>query len=65
MQMIVNGTPVETEHTNLEQLIEHYDLNKEHVVAEVDGVIVERDRWKEYELSPGAKVELVHFVGGG
>ncbi|EGL81693.1 thiamine biosynthesis protein ThiS [Caldalkalibacillus thermarum TA2.A1] len=63
--LIVNGKETQVECETLEELIEHYQLNKQHVVAEVDGHIVDRSMWGQYQLEPGSKVELVHFVGGG
>ncbi len=65
MKIIVNGQEKEVSINTLESLIEHYNLNKAHVVAEVDGIIIERENWQDYRLLPGSKVELVHFVGGG
>ena len=41
------------------------DLEPARVAAELDGRIVKRDRWAETPLRAGARLELVHFVGGG
>lgn len=66
MKLVVNGTQTEIEQgQTLEQLIEQYELNHNHVVAEVNGDIIDRSRWHEFELQPEVQVELVHFVGGG
>jgi thiamine-phosphate pyrophosphorylase len=65
MKIEVNGKDTELDIHTLDQLVKHYNLKEEHVVAEVDGEIVDRTGWKAYELKPGAKIELVHFVGGG
>jgi thiamine biosynthesis protein ThiS len=65
MKIEVNGKEIEVDIDTLEQLVRQYNLKEEHVVAEVDGEIVDRTGWKSYELKPGAKIELVHFVGGG
>jgi sulfur carrier protein len=65
MNIMVNGKEIETDLTTMDQLIHHYGLKEEHVVAEVNGEIVDRVEWKKYELKPGLKIELVHFVGGG
>lgn len=65
MQIIVNGEQQKITCTTLAELMEHYKLNPNHVAAEVDGVIIERSGWSNYELEPGTKIELVHFVGGG
>lgn len=65
MTLYVNGSETEVSAETLEQLIEHYELKKEHVVAEVNGHIIDRNDWSDHQLQPGDKVELVHFVGGG
>lgn len=65
IQIIVNGKEIEVDVERLDQLIRSYKLQEDHVVAEVDEEIVERSKWKEFELKPGLKIELVHFVGGG
>jgi thiamine-phosphate pyrophosphorylase len=65
MKIEVNGKDTEVDIHTLDQLVKHYNLKEEHVVAEVDGEIVDRNGWAGYELKPGAKIELVHFVGGG
>jgi len=65
MKLTVNGQEYELDLITLEQLVKHFQLKEEHVVAEVDGEIIDRSNWQEYELKPGLKIELVHFVGGG
>ncbi len=65
MQVILNGKKTEVNSLYLAELIESYKLNFDHVVAEVDGEIIDRSLWKDYSLKPGMKIELVHFVGGG
>lgn len=65
MQIILNGKETEVDSLYLAELIESYKLKPDHVVAEVDGVIIDRSEWKKYSLKPGMKIELVHFVGGG
>ena len=65
MQLTVNGTSVQLDVTTLTQLIQHYQLKEEHVVAEVNGEIIDRSLWQNYELKQGSVIELVHFVGGG
>lgn len=61
----MNGKEHETDLGKLSLLIQSFELKAEHVVAEVDGHIIDRSEWEHYELKPGAVIELVHFVGGG
>jgi thiamine biosynthesis protein ThiS len=35
------------------------------VAVEMDRRIVKRTEWETLELPPGAKIEIVQFVGGG
>ncbi|GAA0382953.1 sulfur carrier protein ThiS [Bacillus horti] len=63
--LLINGREEELEVTTLDEVIQHFQLKPEHVVAEVDGQIVDRSEWANYELNTGMKLELVHFVGGG
>jgi sulfur carrier protein len=65
MKIEVNGKEIEIDISTLDQLVRHYNLKEEHVVAEVDGEIIERAGWNKYEIKQGIKIELVHFVGGG
>lgn len=46
-------------------LLEELELGTERVAVEVDKKIVRRAEWSGCELSAGAAVEIVHFVGGG
>lgn len=65
IRLHINGREEELDVRTLEQLVQHYELKAEHVVAEVNGEIVERSEWPSYELEAGMRIELVHFVGGG
>ena len=50
---------------NLIELLDRMDINQSTVVAEIDGVIIERKDFAETEISPNQSIELVRFVGGG
>jgi thiamine biosynthesis protein ThiS len=49
----------------LSELLHQLNLDQATVVAEINGQIVERARFAETKLAPGASIELVRFVGGG
>ena len=49
----------------LSELLDKLGINQATIVAEIDGQIVERARFAETELTEGASIELVRFVGGG
>lgn len=65
MNVKVNGAEHVVSSTTLEELVAEFELTKQLVVTEVDGVIVDRNEWSALELKEGMQVELVHFVGGG
>lgn len=67
MTLILNGQSVEIagEHVTVKDLLEHYDLSHKIVVVEVNEQIVEKTQYAYFTLSEGARIELVHFVGGG
>lgn len=46
-------------------LLKHLDVNSATVVAEVDGNILERNKFDETHLDDGQSIELLRFVGGG
>jgi len=46
-------------------LLEQLDIKAATVAAEVDGQIVERNKFTEAKLLSGQRIELVRFVGGG
>ncbi|WP_017728308.1 sulfur carrier protein ThiS [Halalkalibacterium ligniniphilum] len=65
MMLSVNGETIEINVSTLDELVQHYKLEKQLVVTEVNGVIIDRDNWGSTAVEPGMKIELVHFVGGG
>ena len=51
--------------SSVAELLEHLDIKAAAVVAEVEGRIVERNKFSEEKLRSGQSIELVRFVGGG
>ena len=49
----------------LTELLEQLNVDAATVVAEVDGQIVEREKFAQTRLSQGRTIELVRFVPGG
>jgi thiamine biosynthesis protein ThiS len=50
---------------NLAGLLEELSLEKNTVIAELNGVIVPVEAFSSRALNAGDRVELVRFVGGG
>ena len=62
----LNGNPYEINtETNLNQLLNRLKIKKTKVAIEVNGVIVEKNKYPKVILNKGDKVEIVHFIGGG
>ena len=66
VQVMVNGQPREVaEGTTVAQLVQACGLDPQRIAVELDRVIVPRAELGSTRVSEGAKVEIVHFVGGG
>ena len=62
----LNGCPYEiNKETNLNQLLNKLKIQKDKVAIEVNGMIVEKNKYLKIILNKGDKVEIVHFIGGG
>jgi len=62
----LNGDPYEINNgTNLNELLNKLKIQKNKVAIEVNGAIVEKDRYANLVLNKDDKVEIVHFIGGG
>jgi len=64
IQLNGNSYEINTE-TNLNQLLNKLKIQKTKVAIEVNGVIVEKNKYPKVILNKGDKVEIVHFIGGG
>jgi len=66
MQIILNGESRDvTDGLTVRALLESLGLEPERVAIELDGSIVRKPEWSSTALRPGARIEVVHFVGGG
>ena len=62
----LNGNPYEIRtETNLNQLLNKLKIQKTKVAIELNGVIVEKNKYPKVILNKGDKLEIVHFIGGG
>ena len=62
----LNGDPYEIyDGINLNQLLNKLKIQKNKVAVEVNGVIVEKNKYLNLILNKDDKVEIVHFIGGG
>ena len=62
----LNGDPYEiNDGTNLNELLNELKIQKNKVAIEVNGEIVEKNKYPNLILNKGDKVEIVQFIGGG
>jgi len=66
MQIVLNGQNHDVpEGLTVLGLLESLGVKPDRVAVELDGLIVKKHEWPERVLQPGARLEVVHFVGGG
>ena len=63
----INGQEKEFEKvpSTLVELLDKMKINHATIVAEIDGDIIERDKFAETAIKSGQQIELIRFVGGG
>ena len=62
----LNGDPYEiNDGTNLNALLNKLKIQKNKVAIEVNGEIIEKNKYTNLILNKGDKVEIVQFIGGG
>ena len=62
----LNGSPYEVNKgINLNELLNKLKIQKNKVAIEVNGEIVEKNKYPNLVLNKDDKVEIVHFIGGG
>ncbi len=66
MRIILNGDPYDiAPDMTVQQLVEQLNLSGRRLAVEVDREIVPRSAYAETRLGEGARVEIVHAIGGG
>ena len=62
----LNGDPYEiNKGTNLNELLNKLKIQKNKVAIEVNGEIIQKEKYEFLVLNKNDKVEIVHFIGGG
>ena len=62
----LNGDPYEINSgPNLIELLKNLKIQKNKVAVEVNGEIIESEKYTNLILNNNDKVEIVHFIGGG
>jgi sulfur carrier protein len=66
IDIVVNGeSRTVSEGQTVLGLLHELDLEPGRVAIELDRRILKQPRWSETVLLPGARIEIVQFVGGG
>lgn len=66
MKLTINGQEKQFDNlASLKSLVQSISRDPEHVITEVNGAIIKKDRWENTPLKDGDVVELVTLVGGG
>lgn len=64
--IVVNGAPRSVPAgTTVLGLLRTLEIDPARVAVELDRTILKAPNWEKTELRAGARVEIVHFVGGG
>ena len=62
----LNGDSYEINNgSNLNELLNKLKIQKKKVAVEVNGEIIEKNKYSNLILNKGDKVEIVQFIGGG
>ena len=51
--------------SSLEALLKKYKVNGKKIAVELNGKIINRNKYKLIYIKDKDKVEIVHFIGGG
>lgn len=66
MRIQINGESKEVPGgLSLEALLGHLSLPDRRIAVELDRKVVRRSEWPTTRVDDGARIEIVHFVGGG
>lgn len=66
IEIVVNGKPGHASAgISIEGLLRQRGVDMSRVAVELDRQIVRRAEWPSTFVTPGARVEIVQFVGGG
>jgi sulfur carrier protein len=62
----LNGRKVELSNKHsIVSLLKKYKINGKKIAVELNGKIINRDKYKLIFLKNKDKIEIVHFIGGG
>lgn len=66
IEIVLNGERREVPaHQTIDQLLLWLAMDPSRVAVEFNGSIVRKPEWPAIEVTPGSRMEVVWFVGGG
>ncbi len=66
MQIKVNGKTYNfDDNITLEKVINQLNISTNNIIAEVNGIVVSKEKFSNTVIENNAVIELVKFVGGG
>ena len=66
MKILLNGETVDArEVKTIAELIDYYQLPRQSILVEHNGLAVHRHEWVERSLAEGDRVEFIRIVAGG
>ena len=66
MKISLNGETVDArEAKTIAELIERYQLPRQSILVEQNGLAVHRHEWPERPISEGDRIEFIRVVAGG
>jgi thiamine biosynthesis protein ThiS len=65
MKIILNGSAVNTESSDLASLVKSRGLESSSLVIEHNKNVVKQENWAATPVREGDTIELLNFVGGG
>jgi sulfur carrier protein len=66
MRVYVNGEVKKVpDGLDLHSLLEHLAMPERRIAIELDREVIRRSDWPKTAVCDGARIEIVHFVGGG
>ncbi len=64
-RMIINGQEYALPQKTLKDILTALEVVVEHVAVEFDGAIVPQTEYATTQIPVDARLEIIHFVGGG
>jgi len=65
LNLVINGENHKINVQTVNDIVSHFDLKPNLIIAEVNGDIIDRNKWEQTLLKQGSKIELVEFIAGG